>query len=169
MVDVELLVVSGAPRTAFVLDDQAPGLSWRLDVDALRRRGWEIDEHSIVPPPGEDEKQFFSNHPYAMGPAWRGGSRWTATFTVGDRTVNALVTHELLIDGIDNVDPGPPLASGSPWRWRIDRLSDGAHAGRAESPILAAAAVEAMLIANGSTIPDRTMTRRSRSTMEPPP
>lgn len=169
MVDVELLVDSGAPRSVFELVELGPGWSWRLDIDALRRLGWKIDEHGMAPPARDRDIRFFSNHPYDMGPAWKGGGRWSATFGVGDRTVHAVVEHEILIDGRDNIDPGPPLASRSPWRWRIDGLTDSAQAGRAESPILAAAAVEMMLISEGTTIPDRTMTRRDPSTLKPMP
>lgn len=166
MVDVELLVVGGAPREVFHLVEHIPGRlpSWRLDVDALRRLGWTFDGNSISPPPGDDDDtKPFANHPYALGAAWRGGNRWEATFQLAAGSdVAAVVTHELLIDDRNHADPGPPLRSQSPWVWWIHGLSAGDRAGRAESPVLAAAAAERLLVSQGIAIAEPTVTLRSR-------
>ena len=77
MVDVELVVSGGAPRSVFHLLEHVPGHlpSWRLDVEELRDLGWSVDDHSISPPPSDDDgAPLLANHLYALGSVWRGES-----------------------------------------------------------------------------------------------
>ncbi|MGH9271559.1 MAG: hypothetical protein ACRDZ2_09820 [Ilumatobacteraceae bacterium] len=165
MVDIELAVSGGVLRRVFHLLGHAPGElpTWRLDVEELRRLGWHVDTHTIEPPPGNAaDDESFPNHPYALGPAWRGANRWEAHFPFdAGRDVVAVVTHELLIGENEQVEAGLPLSSASPWVWWIDALPGGRRAGRAESPVLAAAAVETLLGGEGASIVEPTCTRRS--------
>jgi hypothetical protein len=163
MVDVELLVAGGAPRNVFtpVFDASSNWPQWRMDVEALRRRGWRIGDHEMAPPDdGSDDPGAV--HPYALGPVWSGANSWPAKFTLEGSTgpVVARVDHELIVDPDDDCDPGPPLPSASPWRWRIDGLPAGPRCGRADNPALAAAAVESVLLEAGCTPFQRTATRR---------
>ncbi len=99
MVDVELVVSGGAPRSVFHLLEHVPGHlpSWRLDVEELRDLGWSVDDHSISPPPSDDDgAPLLANHLYALGSVWRGANRWEAAFRLGAGIdVVAVVTHEL--------------------------------------------------------------------------
>lgn len=169
LVDVEGLVSSGAPRSAFTLVEHQRGqpLVWRLDVEALRDLGWTVTHDSLTPPPSGELDRDFPNHPYALGPAWKGVNTWHATFTTVAGPVHAIVAHELRMD--DDRWPTRPPTSPGPWRWRVDGPSISAHHGTADSPILAAAAVEALLTEAGVDVGERTMTRRSGSTGQPVP
>ena len=118
--------------------------------------------HSISPPPSDDDgARLLANHPYALGSVWRGADRWEAAFRLGAGIdVVTVVTHELFVRAGEPDDVGPPSRSLSPWAWRIDGLDDGSQAGRAESPILADAAAEKLLVQKGAEIYDPTATLR---------
>jgi len=164
MVDVELFVSGGAPRDALVLVPAEPPRTWPrfwLQSEVLTHAGWRFRGGGWQPP-ADAEAGVEAVHPYSVGDAWRGGNSWVAEFRLlrGDLTVEAHVDHEWFLDGFETV---PSLPSGSPWCWRIVGLPTGYRCGRAENPVLAAAAVEAVLIDVGCRTFERTQTRKSLS------
>ena len=163
MVDVELLVASGAPRDVFSMTPAAPSArwpTWRLDDAKLRAFGWIVaDGHCYLP---DSVADIEVPHPYDLGPAWDGANSWRATFTLRTHeTAVAFVDHEAC--GAERLacNAGPPLASGSPWRWRVDGLPGGVRCGRAETPVAAAILVEAVVVEAGSEQFVGTPTRRT--------
>ena len=162
MVDVELFVSCGTPREAFVLVPPQPTEPWprfRVVGDRLTRAGWTFG-HSGWQPPFTAEADAGAAHPYDVGPAWEGGNSWRAVFHLlrGVVTIKGHVDHEWCLEGFEAV---PDLPSGSPWCWRIVGLPTGFRCGRAENPVLAAAAVEDILIDAGCHTFERTQTRRA--------
>jgi hypothetical protein len=148
LVDVELFVSSGAPRSAFTVRPTEPGSSpsFDLDVAVLQRHGWTIEASGPQPPEGSGGYLEPPSDPYVLGPKWTGTNCWRAN--LGDE-MTGIVDHNWCEQEHERVDDGPPLASGSPWRWAFitRRLS---VTGRAESPLHAAAAVEALALDHGS-------------------
>lgn len=159
MVDVEGFVAGGAPRAAFTPEPTLEGSLpfWSIDAEMLRRAGWIVTDTSWQPPPRIGFEP--SPHPYALGPMWTGGNTWHAEFVVAGRIVRCTVDHELIaVHRGDGCNPGPPIASGSPWRWHITEQQTY-RCGRSESPLEAAAAVEASMRAAGADDFEPTMTR----------
>ena len=147
LVDVELFVSSGAPRSAFIVRPAEPGSlpSFELDVAVLRQHGWTIEGSGSRPPESADGYLVPPPHPYVLGPRWVGGICWRAEF--GDE-VTGIVDHDWCEQEHERVDGGPPLASGSPWRWAFITRTLSVT-GRAENPLHAAAAVEALALDHG--------------------
>ena len=160
--DVELFVSSGASRKAFVLVPPEATQTWptfRVAGDRLARDGWTFGNGGWQPP-SNAEVDAGAAHPYDVGPAWEGGNSWLAIFRLlrGDVTIEAHVDHEWCLENFEAV---PDLPSGSPWCWRIAGLPTGFMCGRAENPVLAAVAVENILIYAGCDTFERTQTRRA--------
>jgi hypothetical protein len=162
MVDVEGFVLAGVPRSAFIMVPPRSSERWptfRLDDDTLRSLGWTVELGMFCPPGGGEAE---ATHPYDLGPMWHGANSWLATFRLehDGSLVEASVEPEWCMDVWPQCDPGSPLPSGSPWRWRILGLPVGVRCGRGENPVQAAAvAEEAVMAAGASTFP-RTKTRR---------
>ena len=161
MVDVELFASSGAPRDAFVLVPPESSQTWprfRVSGDRLTRAGWTFGDVGWQPP-SNAEVDAGAAHPYDVGPAWEGGNSGRAMFRLlrGDVMIEAHVDHEWSLEDFEAV---PDLPSGSPWCWRIAGLPTGFRCARAENPVLAAAAVEDILIDAGCHTFGRTRTRR---------
>ena len=127
--------------------------------DRLTRVGW-IFGHGGWQPPFTAEADTGAAHPYDVGPAWEGGNSFRAVFHLlrGVVTIEGHADHECCLEGFEAV---PDLPSGSPWYWRIVGLPTGFRCGRAENPVLAAAAVEDILIDAGCHTFERTQTRRA--------
>jgi hypothetical protein len=148
LVDVELYVSSGAPRSAFTVRPTEPGISpsFDMDVAVLQRHHWTVEASGPQPPGGLGGYLEPPSHPYALGPKWTGGNCWRAKF--GD-DASGIVDHNWCEQSHEPVDGGPPLASGSPWRWTFITTTQRVT-GRAESPLHAAIAVEALALEHGS-------------------
>ena len=157
-----------ARRSRWVEDRPGQPLLWRLDLEALRQLGWTIGRDSLAPPPSDEVDRDFANHPFALDPAWNRVHTWRATFDTVEGPTDATVVHEHRIEARDGW-PQHPTTPLNPWRWRVDGPSIGVRHGTADSPILGAAAVEAMLADAGVDVGEPTMTRRSGSTGEPMP
>ncbi len=148
LVDVELFVSSGAPRAAFTVRPTEVGAAPTFDLNRrlLEASGWDVDESALRPPEECSMYLIPPPHPYALGPRWTGVNCWRADF--GDEMVG-IVDHDWCSEGHEHIDGGPPVASGSPWRWAFFTRTRQV-AGRAESPLHAAAVVEAMALKDGS-------------------
>lgn len=158
MVDVELFVQGGAPRAAFTPEPTTAGSMpfFSVDVEMLRRAGWVGGSGTGWTPPPRS-RHVPDLHPYGLGPMWAGSTTWHAEFVVGGRTLHCTIDHELISVHLRNgCDPGPPLASASPWLWHIAE-QQAHHCGRSESPLEAAAAVEELM--RGAVEFEPTMTR----------
>lgn len=162
MVDVELFVSSGAPRSAFVFVGTREDPWWTLDREVLARLGWVFDGNGAATVPGVADPTI--PHPFDLGPTWTarlGPGRWVAGFRGGGGSAHGVVVHEMSLDDVDAAcDPGPPLTSESPWRWVITDAEGGEHCGRAENPVLAALAVEDIALQLGAIAFVRTLSRR---------
>jgi hypothetical protein len=166
LVDVELFVASGVPRSEFELLPRrasSPTVPrFRIYDSSLRRLGWVsegLNGPTLQPPP-DAPVDVESAHPYDLGPSWEGANCWHAAFSVDGGTVRAFVDHVWSGSVRLDCDAGPALVSGSPWRWRIDGLPGGTDCGRAENPVLAAVAVEEVVMAASSWPFTRTATWR---------
>ena len=82
LVDVELFVSTGAPRSAFTVRPTEPGPlpSFDVDVTVLLRHGWTLEVSGSRPPLGSDGYLEPPPHPYDLGPRWTGGNCWRADF-----------------------------------------------------------------------------------------
>lgn len=139
LIDVELLVSSGAPRSAFqVVPESEESGSPRFEVSSsiLAARNRRLDESAEFV---EDQPA----HPYDLGPLWHGNGCWTADFGVDDRgmTRSALVHHRWCpvdhspIRFPDFVEPQVY------WRWAYISGSQAVY-GSADTPRAAADAAE---------------------------
>lgn len=110
LVDVELFVSSGAPRTAFSerLTDVGSVPMFDLDLGVLRAAGWVIDGTGMRPPEGSSASVSPPPHPYALGPKWIGENCWRADFGHG---LTGIVDHDWC-DAV--VATGLGVASGVP-------------------------------------------------------
>ena len=148
LVDVELFVSSGAPRSAFTVRPTEPGPlpSFDVDVTVLLRHGWTLEVSGSRPPLGSDGYLEPPPHPYDLGPKWTGGNCWRADF---GNELSGIVDHDWCEQEHERLDGGPPIASGSPWRWAFTSRTQSVT-GRAKSPLHAAAAVEALALEYGA-------------------
>jgi hypothetical protein len=165
LVDVELFVSSGVPRRAFTV---LPEVAWwsptvpkfRLSDDTLLGLGWQRDALSgTLQPAAAHEADHEAPHPYALGPVWTGANCWRAEVRIGTLIVVGLVDHRWATTHSGTCALGDDLASGSPWRWHVVGLESGAVCGRAETPVQAAFCAEAVLVASGARILERTVDR----------
>lgn len=148
LVDVDLFVSAGAPRAAFVRRPSDSGSIPTFDLDraVLESAGWAIDDSSFRPP-ARSSLLRPPPHPYALGPTWTGCHCWRADFGGG---ATGIIDHDWCNENHPPIEGGPPLTSRSPWRWAFSTDSQRA-AGRAASPLHAAAFVEALASKSGVT------------------
>ncbi len=151
LIDAVALVEDGAEWTMFAMHFAENGLPmFEVNIATLRHAGWVIDSHgeshSLTPPPSASVSTEPPPSGYSLSRIWEGGNCWQATFGEG---VGGVVDHQWCTVDHDEIDAGEPLASKSPWRW-LFVSGDQRVAGRAESPLQAAAMVEALARVHGS-------------------
>lgn len=157
LVDVELFVRDGAPRSAFELVSEAYPFWYRVSAEELLKNGFAITEQGAWrSPPGPLSSLV---HPFELGPGWEGIANWTAEFGTEDGgSVHCVVSHELLLSQ-ELRDGVRPSATSSPWIWLVESRVRG----RSNSPVEAAADAESAAAAMGASIPSPTITTVDRS------
>ncbi len=146
LIDVELLVSSGAPRSAFTLMSEVD-LLYRVSVEHLRQAGWTICERGSFEPPARQGPR--PTHPFDLGPHWEGIVTWRAAFATADGAiVRCVVCHERRLP--EGTKGKAEISEDlSPWIWIVD----SSIGGRSASPVAAAADAEAAAMSLGAVIP----------------